>query len=128
MIAHNRHEKHGLTDQLPGDANQEIAARIAGSIRQAAIGDPSVPCEQRVDKSLQKMLASRTWTSPQKQWLQKIAAQTKANVIVDRAAIDDPEQLFAAEGMGFTRRDHIFVGELQQVFDTFNESIWQKAA
>ena len=108
--------------------NQDIAARIVGFIRQAAIGDPLVPYEQRVDKALQKMLASRAWTSPQKQWLQKIAAQTKANVIVDRAAIDDPEQLFAAEGGGFTRLDRIFGGELQQVLDTFNESIWQTAA
>lgn len=73
-------------------------------------------------------LASRAWTSPQKQWLQKIAAQTKANVIVDRAAIDDPDQLFASEGGGFNRLARIFGGELQQVLDTFNESIWQTAA
>ena len=62
MIAQNRHEKHGLTDQLPG------------------------------------------------------------------GAVDDPEQLFKAEGGGFTRLDRIFAVELQQVLDTFNESIWQTAA
>ena len=74
------------------------------------------------------MRQSRPSTTPQRQWLQKIAAQTKANVIVDRAAIDDPEQLFKAEGGGFTRLDRIFAGELQQVLDTFNESIWQTVA
>jgi len=83
-----------------------------------------VPYAQRVDKALQKMPASRAWTGPQRQWLQKIAAQTKANVIVDRAAMDDTEQLFAAEDGGFTRLDRIFGGELQQVLDTFNQSIW----
>jgi type I restriction enzyme R subunit len=108
--------------------NQDIAARIVGFIRQAAVGDPLVPYEQRVDVALSKMLASRPWTSPQRQWLQTIAAQTKANVIVDRAAIDDPVQLFAAEGGGFTRLDRIFGGELQQILDTFNEAIWQTAA
>lgn len=108
--------------------NQDIAARIVGFIRKAAMDDPLLPYHQRVDMALQKMLASRSWTTPQRQWLQAIAAQTKANVIVDRAAIDDPEQLFKAEGGGFTRLDRIFGGELQQILDTFNESIWQTAA
>ena len=39
--------------------NQDIAARIVGYIRQAAIGDPLVPYDQRVDSALQKLLASR---------------------------------------------------------------------
>jgi type I restriction enzyme R subunit len=67
-----------------------MTARIVGYIRQAAIGDPLVPYEQRVERALQKILASRAWTTPQRQWLQKLAAQTKANLIVDRAALDDP--------------------------------------
>lgn len=49
--------------------NQEIAARIIGYIRQAALGDPLMPYEQRVDRALQTMLASRVWTTPQQQWL-----------------------------------------------------------
>ena len=78
--------------------NQEIAARIVGYIRQAAIGDPLVPYAQRVEDALQKVLASRTWTRPQRQWLQKLAAQTKANLIVDRAALDDPDLIFKTRG------------------------------
>lgn len=74
------------------------------------------------------MLASRPWTTPQRQWLQKIAAQTKANLIVDRAALDDPDQLFKREGGGFTRLDRLFSGELAEVLDTFNESLWQIVA
>jgi type I site-specific restriction endonuclease len=38
--------------------HQDIAARIVGYIRQAAIGDPLVPYNQRVDSALQKILAS----------------------------------------------------------------------
>jgi type I restriction enzyme, R subunit len=108
--------------------NQDIAARIVGYIRQAAIGDALVPYEQRVDRALQTILASKTWTTPQRQWLQKIAAQTKANLIVDRAALDDSDLVFKREGGGFARLDRIFGGELQQVLDTFNESLWPPAA
>ncbi len=108
--------------------NQDIAARIVGYIRQAAIGDPLLPYEQRVDNALRKMLASRTWTTPQRQWLQKIAAQTKANLIVDRTAFDDPDLVFKREGGGFARLDRIFGGELARVLDTFNDALWQRPA
>jgi type I restriction enzyme, R subunit len=108
--------------------NQDIAARIVGYIRQAAIGDPLVPYEQRVDRALQRTLASRSWSTPQRQWLQKLAAQTKANVIVDRAALDDPDLLFKRDGGGFSRLDRIFGGQLQEVLDTFNESLWAPVA
>ena len=61
--------------------NQDIAARIVGYIRQAAIGDPLVPYEQRVDQALcRRCSPPDNWTTPQRQWLQKIAAQTKANL------------------------------------------------
>jgi len=108
--------------------NQDIAARIVGYIRQAAMGDALVPYEQRVDRALQSILSSKNWTTPQRQWLQKIAAQTKANFIVDRAALDDPDLVFKREGGGFERLDRIFGGELQQVLDTFNDSLWAPAA
>ena len=87
-----------------------------------------LPYEQRVDMALQRMLASRAWTTPQRQWLQRIAAQTKANVIVDRDALDDPDLVFRREGGGLTRLDRIFDGQLAQVLDDFNDSLWQPAA
>ena len=102
--------------------NQDIAARIVGYIRQAAIGDPLVPYEQRVDQALAKVLGSRRWTTPQRQWLQRIAAQTKANLIVDREALDDPDLIFRREGGGFARLDRIFDGELEEVLETFNDA------
>lgn len=108
--------------------NQDIAARIIGYIRQAAIGDALVPYEQRVDHALQTIMASKSWTTPQRQWLQKIAAQTKANLVVDRAAFDDPDLVFKREGGGFARLDRIFGGELQHVLESFNDSLWQPLA
>lgn len=108
--------------------NQDIAARIVGFIRQAAIGDPLLPYEQRVDSALRKVLASRTWTTPQRQWLQKIAAQTKANVIVGRAALDDPDLVFKREGGGFARLNRIFDGQLASVLGTFNDALWSEGS
>ncbi|WP_255145386.1 type I restriction-modification system endonuclease [Synechococcus sp. ATX 2A4] len=47
--------------------NQDMAASIMGYIRQAALGDPLVPYELRVENALQRILASRAWTTPQRQ-------------------------------------------------------------
>lgn len=104
--------------------NQDIAARIVGYIRQAAIGDALQPYNERVDHALQKLLASKTWTAPQRDWLKRIAAQTKANLLVDREALDDPDLVFKREGGGFNRLDKIFNGELQQVLEAFNDTLW----
>lgn len=108
--------------------NQDIAASIVGYIRQAAIGDPLMPYGLRVERALQTILSSRNWTTPQRQWLQRIAAQTAANLVVDRAAIDDPDLIFKREGGGFGRLDRIFNGGLQQALDAFNDALWPPAA
>jgi type I restriction enzyme R subunit len=104
--------------------NQEIAAHIVGFIRHIATGDPLVSYEKRVDWALQQMLASRAWTGPQRQWLQRIAAQTRANRLVDREALDDPDLIFRREGGGFSRLDRVFDGQLNQTLDTFNDLLW----
>ena len=108
--------------------NQDIAARIVGYIRQAAIGDPLQPWEQRVDNALQKLLASRRWTTPQRQWLHRIGAQTRTNLVVDRAAFDEPDLIFRREGGGFNRLDRLFDGQLTEILDTFTDALWQAAA
>lgn len=106
--------------------NQEIAAHIIGFIRHIATGDPLVPYEQRVDWAHQKMLSARQWTTPQRQWLARIAAQTKANIIVDRDALDDPDLIFTREGGGFTRLDKMFDGQLADTLELFNDLLWNK--
>jgi len=56
----------------------------------------------------QQVLASHQWTAPQRDWLKRIASQTKANLLVDRAALDDPDLLFKREGGGFDGFDKLF--------------------
>jgi type I restriction enzyme R subunit len=92
--------------------NHEMAASIIGYIRQAAIGDPLIPFTTRVDHALQGMLASRQWTLPQRDWLKKLAAQTKANRLVDREAFDEDHLIFKREGGGFNRLNKLFDGHL----------------
>ncbi|MBD8527834.1 type I restriction-modification system endonuclease [Pseudomarimonas arenosa] len=108
--------------------NQDIAARIVGYIRQAAIGDALLPYAERVDRALNHLLmhppAGTPWTTPQRDWLKRIAAQTKANVLVDREAIDDPDLIFRREGGGFNRLDKLFNGQLQPVLEAFNDALW----
>jgi type I restriction enzyme R subunit len=107
--------------------NQQMAASIMGYVRQAALGDALVPYEQRVEKALQRILASRSWTTPQRQWLQRIANQTKAITIVDREALDDDALIFRREGGGWPRLNKLFGGELEQVLHRFNEAVWEAA-
>ncbi len=116
-------------DQAWRDAtNHEIAAHILGYIRHAALQEPLLPYAQRVDNALNTLLAAHAWTEPQRQWLRRIAAQTKANGIVDREALDAPDQLFKREGGGFARLDRLFNGELLDVLGRFNEAIWAARA
>lgn len=108
--------------------NRDIAARIVGFVRQAALGDPLVPYEQRVDAALRRILESQSWTAPQREWLKKIAAQTRANVLVDRAALDEDDLIFKREGGGFARLDRIFDHQLEAVLQNFNDYIWEPVA
>lgn len=104
--------------------NKEMAARIIGFIRQAALGDPLKPWSERVDNALRRLLSGRTWTNPQRQWLEKIAAQTKANLVVDRETMDTPDQFFQREAGGFNSLNKKFDGKLEEILHEFNELIW----
>ena len=105
--------------------NQDIAATIVGFIRNRTLGSPLLPYAERVEHALQVILASRNWTAPQRQWLQRIANQIKAETVVDRDAFD--HGVFAANG-GFTRLNKTFEGQLEKVVADFHGRIWQDAA
>jgi type I restriction enzyme R subunit len=104
--------------------NQEMAASIIGHIRRAALGDPLLPYGERVERALQRILASRAWTKPQRDWLQRIANQTKAITIVDREAVDDEGLLFRREGGGWARLNRMFAGDLDGVLREFQRQVW----
>ena len=103
-------------------SNQDIAASIIGFIRQQALGSALIPYEQRVDRALQQVMASQSWTTPQKKWLERIGKQLKVETVVDREALDRGQ--FKAQG-GFNRMNKIFGGKLEQVLGDLQEELWR---
>lgn len=102
---------------------QDIAASIVGFIRQAALGDPLIPYDQRVDSAMQKIYVSRPWSTAQRQWLEAIALQMKKEVVVDQAALD--RGAFKTQGGGFDRLNRVFDGRLDEVLGEIGEGIWR---
>jgi type I restriction enzyme R subunit len=102
--------------------NEEIAARIIGFIRQAAIGEALVPFETRVDNALEKILTRQVWKTPQKQWLQAIAKQMKATTIVDETALDSG--IFKQQLGGIKRANKLFDQPITDVLAEFNQALW----
>lgn len=102
--------------------NEDIAARIIGFIRQAAIGEALIPYKQRVDKALEKILASRAWKTPQREWLETIAAQMKANIVVDESNLN--EGIFKQRLGGLQRANKLFEQPVVDVLAQFNRAIW----
>ncbi|MFN6980831.1 MAG: type I restriction-modification system endonuclease [Brevundimonas sp.] len=101
--------------------NADIAAHIIGFVRQAAIGDPLVPYETRVDSGVERLLAARSWTAGQRKWLIRIGKALKAQPVSDPTLLDEP--LFAQHG-GFGAIDREFDHQLAQVLMDLNAAIW----
>ncbi len=106
--------------------NQDVAASIVGFIRQRALGSPLVPYAQRVDRALAAVLRAHDFDRSQKMWLERIAAQLRREVIVDRAALDNGQ--FKVKAGGFGRLDKRFDGQLTQVLDELHTRLWEDAA
>jgi type I restriction enzyme R subunit len=101
--------------------NREVAASIIGFIRQQALGDALLPYAERVDRALARLLASRPWSRPQRDWLERIGAQLRIELVVDREALDSGA--FKSHG-GYKRLDKVFDGELDAVLSQLHEAIW----
>lgn len=120
-LERNRFREQDLQTAWHETKNEEIAARIIGFIRQAALGEALIPWEQRVDQALNKILAQQDWKTPQKQWLEIIAKQMKANIIVDEAALD--QGIFKRQG-GIRRANKLFDAPVNEVLEQFNRALW----
>lgn len=101
--------------------NADIAAHIIGFVRQAALGDPLVPYEARVENGVQAILASRQWSSKQRQWLTRIGRALKAQPVGDPELLTDGA--FASAG-GFEAVDREFDHVLGDLLKDLNVAIW----
>lgn len=105
--------------------NEDIAASIIGFIRQAALKEPLMPYDQRVERAIASILRSRAWTDPQRQWLRRIGEQLRKEIVVDRQALD--ETPFKEHG-GFNRLNNQFNGELESILSQIGEELWRAAS
>lgn len=119
------HSETNLRQAWQDAKNEDIAASIIGFIRQAALGDPLTPYEERVRNAMKRILGKQSWTPPQRKWLQRIGEQVAREVIVDRDALD--QEPFQADG-GFNRLNRIFDGQLETILGDINEELWRKTA
>ncbi|HEY9640068.1 MAG TPA: type I restriction-modification enzyme R subunit C-terminal domain-containing protein [Coleofasciculaceae cyanobacterium] len=71
---------------------------------------------------MEQLLKSRSWTAPQRQWLERIGKELKQETIVDREAFD--QEQFRDKG-GFTRINKIFEGQLEALLTEVGDRIWQ---
>lgn len=122
-------DEAGFTEQnlrvaVRETTNQDIAASIIAYIRHVALGQPLVPHSDRVRSAMHKILASRSWTEPQRKWLERIGKQLEHEIIVDRDALDAGQ--FKEMG-GFTRLDKVFRGELESILRDIADAMWVAA-
>lgn len=105
--------------------NHDIAASIIGYVRQSALGDPLVPYEQRVSRAMQRILASRRWTEPQRKWLERIGHALKADIVLDRDSLNGA----AFENFGgFHYVNKVFDGKAEELLHDINEELWREGA
>ncbi len=101
--------------------NVDIAATIIGFVRNAVLDAPLRAFDNRVNYAMQRIMASKNWTQPQRQWLERIGKQFKENTLVDREAVDQGQ--FKEYG-GFDRLNKVFDGELGELLGQITDEIW----
>lgn len=105
-------------------SNVDSAASILGYIRQAALGEPLLPFEQRVANAMQRVYALKPWTAVQRKWLDRLAKQLALEVVVDPALVN---RAFAQDG-GAKQLDKLIGGELDRVLSELTENLWPRQA
>ena len=95
---------------------------IISMIKHAAKdGEPLLTAEERVEGAFAKVVAGKTFTPDQDQWLGLIKAHLTQNLTIDR---EDFETLpvFTRRG-GLSQATRVFAGALDHLFDQLNEAV-----
>lgn len=105
--------------------NEDIGATIIGYIRSLALGVELVPYEQRVDNALKKIKSSSSWSKNQERWLDRLAKQLKANVILDDESFNSSP--FKEQG-GKEMIDRQLGNKLDTILNNFSAYMWEERA
>ena len=105
--------------------NEDIAARLIGHIRRAAMGDALLPFDVRVDAALVRIKASNDWNAEQLSWLDRLAASIKEKVVLD----DDTFKTgnYKRKG-GKQKLMNVFDDDLDGILQQFSEYLWEQPA
>jgi type I restriction enzyme R subunit len=105
--------------------NQDVAARLIGHIRRAAVGDALLPFDTRVENALDKIKQQNDWTAAQLSWLDRLANSLKEQVAID----DDTFKTgnYKRNG-GKNTLQNVFDGELDTILAQLNDYMWEQPA
>ncbi len=70
-------EESSLRSAWKATRNEDIAARLIGHIRRAAVGDALKPFDERVDHALTRIKGENDWSDEQLSWLDRLAQALK---------------------------------------------------
>jgi len=124
LLDANGYSEANLKAAWRNRSNVDIAASILGYIRQAALGEPLLPFEQRVANAMQRVYALKPWTPVQRRWLDRLAKQLALEVVIDPAFVN---RAFAQDG-GAKQLDKMIGGELQNVMSELSVHLWPRSA
>jgi type I restriction enzyme R subunit len=105
--------------------NEDIAARLIGHIRRAAIGDALLSFEVRVNHALVKIKASKDWNPSQLSWLERLASSIKQQVVLDDTTFKTGN--YKRSG-GKRKLENIFEDDLSSILSQFYEHVWDEPA
>lgn len=111
-----------LREAMHEARNVDVAAGVIGYIRREALGDTLVPWDDRVNQAIERLKGRHAFTPPQLQWLDRIARQLKAELVVDRQVLDTG--VFKDMGGGYDRINKVFNGGLEATLGEIAELMW----
>ena len=106
--------------------NEDVAARLIGFIRQAALGDALEPWAVRAQRAVETIIKRGDLSPDQQKWLRRIGIQVAEIGVADPASLDQGQ--FRETAGGFVRLDRVFGGRLASLLGDINEAAWKDTA
>ncbi|MGC9401116.1 type I restriction-modification system endonuclease [Vibrio genomosp. F10 str. 9ZC157] len=104
---------------------EDVAARIIGLIRQAAIGSPLIPFEERLTHAQQVISERYKLTKPQQKWLKRIVNQMREDLVLN----DDSFKVGTLRTKGGkSRADKDLDGQLEVIMKDLIDATWGESA
>tara|TARA_B100000989_G_scaffold149010_1_gene111098 strand:- start:2438 stop:5191 length:2754 start_codon:yes stop_codon:yes gene_type:complete len=126
LLEKNNFSKTFLDVAWKKKSGKDTLVSIVCYIRKAAIGDPLIPFNIRVDKALELIIdKNNSLSRAQINWLKKITNQIKKETIIDKKSFDVGR--FKDIG-GYNRINKIFNGNLMSIVKDLQNKIWEEAS